>query len=350
LTKRIKNDLIGFIMKTILCLATLFGLGTGSHVWAETEQFTLKTLTGTTYENCRVLKVDPDGLLFAHSNGAAKIPFSNLGEEWRTKFNFSAEKAEAFVTEHFEAERKAAEAQALRRAEQRRARENDRVYASQQLHPRRGDSDWSGGNRGNGNWGNGQWGNGQWGNGQWGNGQWGNGQWGNGQGSDGQGWDGQGSNGHGGDGHASNGHGGDGHSSNGHGGDGHASNGHGGNGHSWNGHASNGQGSNGHGWNGHGGNGRGSNGRWGGGPWATWGNSFYGGSCFQGSNIPVYPFLQFGGYRYPSSFCGSAFPFSSFSPCFSRFGAPCAPFSSGGLRIGGTGGLIQVSSGCISHR
>jgi hypothetical protein len=86
-------------MKAIFLLTGLAGLGLGTAT-AEHETFTINTLNGAKFEKCRVLKVDPDGLCFAHERGTAKVPFSHLGPEWHKRFNFDADKAKDFVRTH----------------------------------------------------------------------------------------------------------------------------------------------------------------------------------------------------------------------------------------------------------
>jgi hypothetical protein len=76
---------------------------------------TLTTLKGRTFEQVEVLKHDPDGLMFRHAKGMAKVPFADLSEEVQKRFNYKPETAAAFVKEHVDAEKEAkAKAEAAR--------------------------------------------------------------------------------------------------------------------------------------------------------------------------------------------------------------------------------------------
>ncbi|WP_397382324.1 hypothetical protein [Prosthecobacter sp.] len=71
---------------------------------------TITTRDGRSFYECRVLHIYPDGVSFAHKNGAAKIPFAELPENLRSEFRYDP-KAE---TEYQK------EQAALRKAEQER--------------------------------------------------------------------------------------------------------------------------------------------------------------------------------------------------------------------------------------
>lgn len=71
---------------------------------------TITTRGGRSFYDCRVLHIYPDGVSFAHKNGAAKIPFAELPESLRSEFRYDP-KAE---TEYQK------EQAALRKAEQER--------------------------------------------------------------------------------------------------------------------------------------------------------------------------------------------------------------------------------------
>lgn len=57
------------------------------------------TLTGRTYRQCEIVKVHPDGVSFTHANGAAKVAFTDLSPEWRTRLGYDPAKAEAYRLE-----------------------------------------------------------------------------------------------------------------------------------------------------------------------------------------------------------------------------------------------------------
>lgn len=71
---------------------------------------TITTRDGRSFYECRVLHIYPDGVSFAHKNGAAKIPFAELPENLRSEFRYDP-KAEAEYQK---------EQAALRKAEQER--------------------------------------------------------------------------------------------------------------------------------------------------------------------------------------------------------------------------------------
>jgi hypothetical protein len=59
------------------------------------EVIDLTTVTGKTYKQCRVVKLDPDGVLFRHSNGAGKVLFKDLIKPLRDHFGFDPSKLKA---------------------------------------------------------------------------------------------------------------------------------------------------------------------------------------------------------------------------------------------------------------
>jgi outer membrane murein-binding lipoprotein Lpp len=54
---------------------------------------TIKTLDGKTYTNCKVLKVEQDGVTFSHDDGITKILFPLLPPEVQKMFDYDPEKA-----------------------------------------------------------------------------------------------------------------------------------------------------------------------------------------------------------------------------------------------------------------
>jgi hypothetical protein len=59
----------------------------------------ITTLTGKTYRQCQIVRVHPDGVSFRHANGAAKVLFTDLSKEWRTRLGYDADKAAAYQRE-----------------------------------------------------------------------------------------------------------------------------------------------------------------------------------------------------------------------------------------------------------
>lgn len=103
----------------VIAIFLLFGLAS-----AAAEDLT--TLAGRTYKEARVSKVFPDGVIVIHASGTARIKYTDLPPEWRGRYNFDPEKAEAFA----EAEaKKQAAFEAQRRAAM--AKEQEKVLESQ---------------------------------------------------------------------------------------------------------------------------------------------------------------------------------------------------------------------------
>lgn len=78
---------------------------------------TIETLYGKTYQQCRILKREPDGVSFSHSQGMAKVLYADLAEPLRTTLGYDPYKAAAFEKEQNEARKAAAKAR-QERAEQ----------------------------------------------------------------------------------------------------------------------------------------------------------------------------------------------------------------------------------------
>lgn len=92
---------------------------------------TITTVNGRTFRNVEVLKQDPDGLMFRHAQGIAKISFSDLPAEIQERFSYKPEAAAAFVKEHVDAEREAKAKAAAARAESRERRAAEKAIKQQ---------------------------------------------------------------------------------------------------------------------------------------------------------------------------------------------------------------------------
>lgn len=55
---------------------------------ARAEVLDLTTVTGKTYKQCRVIQMDPDGVMFRHAAGAGKVLFKDLIKPLRDHFGF----------------------------------------------------------------------------------------------------------------------------------------------------------------------------------------------------------------------------------------------------------------------
>lgn len=69
----------------------------------------ISTLTGKTYRDCHIVNVHPDGVSFRHASGAAKVLFTDLSQEWRSKLGYNPEKAAAYRLEQEQLRLKQAE-------------------------------------------------------------------------------------------------------------------------------------------------------------------------------------------------------------------------------------------------
>ena len=90
----------------------------------------LTTLSGVTYHQVRMIRVEPDGVIWEHATGQCKVDFTDLPEAVRRTYHYDAAKAEAFQAAQARARRQLADQQQqdLQAAEARRAR-----YASAPL-------------------------------------------------------------------------------------------------------------------------------------------------------------------------------------------------------------------------
>lgn len=84
--------------------------------------------SGKAYKNVTIRKVEPDGLLIAHSGGVKKLRFSDLSEETQTKYGYDPAKAEQFSKEQA----------ALQAAARQRAMEQARAIEEQESSSRDG--------------------------------------------------------------------------------------------------------------------------------------------------------------------------------------------------------------------
>ena len=96
-------------MKTFSLLIVTLQLGFAVCASAG-EPTTIETAQGKTYERCKIMKRDPDGVSFSHSKGVAKVLFSDLSEPMRNALGYDAFKADAYEKEQAEARKAAVQA------------------------------------------------------------------------------------------------------------------------------------------------------------------------------------------------------------------------------------------------
>jgi hypothetical protein len=103
-------------MKTILSALIMLSLG---HVLAQ-EVTTIHTLHGKTYQRCKILQRDADGVAFTHHKGTARVLFSDLPESTRFELGYNAQAASDLQKSREKARQ---EKEAERRLQQERAAE-----------------------------------------------------------------------------------------------------------------------------------------------------------------------------------------------------------------------------------
>jgi hypothetical protein len=96
-------------MKTFSLLIVTLQLGFAVCASAG-EPTTIETAQGKTYERCKIMKRDPDGVSFSHSKGVAKVLFSDLSEPMRNALGYDAFKADAYEKEQAESRKAAVQA------------------------------------------------------------------------------------------------------------------------------------------------------------------------------------------------------------------------------------------------
>jgi hypothetical protein len=84
-------------------------------ITAQAEVMDLITTSGRTYRNCRVVKVEPDGVSFRHDHGAGKVLFKDLTSKLREHFGYDQIKADAHEAK-VRADRAKARAEAMKKA------------------------------------------------------------------------------------------------------------------------------------------------------------------------------------------------------------------------------------------
>ena len=58
-----------------------------------TNRVDITTISGQVYKNCKITQVEPDGITVFYAKGIAKISFTNLPDECRTKYGYDPQKA-----------------------------------------------------------------------------------------------------------------------------------------------------------------------------------------------------------------------------------------------------------------
>jgi len=96
-------------MKTFSLLTITIQLGLALTATA-LDPTTIETTQGKIFEQCKILKRDPDGVSFSHSKGMAKVLYSDLSISMRNSLGYDAVKADTYEKEHAEARKEAEQA------------------------------------------------------------------------------------------------------------------------------------------------------------------------------------------------------------------------------------------------
>ena len=89
------------------------------------ERMDITTVSGITYSNCTITKIEPDGINVVYSSGVVKIPFEDLSKAFQKRYHYDQAKAAAYsrsikqqqqASEAAATERRAADANAGRPA------------------------------------------------------------------------------------------------------------------------------------------------------------------------------------------------------------------------------------------
>jgi hypothetical protein len=77
---------------------------------AQGETYEFQTSSGRVFQQCRVIKVEPDGVSFRHQQGAGKLLFKDMTPTWRDHFGYDPAKAKAHNDKLLQDKQKAREA------------------------------------------------------------------------------------------------------------------------------------------------------------------------------------------------------------------------------------------------
>jgi hypothetical protein len=83
-------------MRTLIHLALAATICTAASADPASSASSITTLSGKSYQNCRVLKTEPDGITFRHSRGIAKVLYSQMSEGVRDDLGYDAKKEEKY--------------------------------------------------------------------------------------------------------------------------------------------------------------------------------------------------------------------------------------------------------------
>lgn len=106
----------------------------------KTNALTITTTRGVTYKNCKIRRVEPDGISISHSSGIAKIPFGELPREYATQYGYDPQKAGQYARDM--AQRRAEFAEEQERAAARRREQSEDESSRSGYSPGSGGGSW----------------------------------------------------------------------------------------------------------------------------------------------------------------------------------------------------------------
>ncbi|MCF7854907.1 MAG: hypothetical protein K9N51_08920 [Candidatus Pacebacteria bacterium] len=129
-----------FILLAVTCYGDCTNAPVTGVTTNENKKLTITTTKGVTYDNCKITRVEPDGISIFHASGIAKVPFTELPSEFAKCYSYDPKQA-------YEYSREMAQKRAQFSHEQQRAAERRQSETSR-----------SSGSSGSGSSGSGQWG------------------------------------------------------------------------------------------------------------------------------------------------------------------------------------------------
>lgn len=111
--------------------AFLLLLAWAASAWAQEDRVSFTTTLGESFENAKLVRVEPDGIAISHSRGITKVPLEQLPEEVRARFNLDGANAARYRARQAEAARARAEQDRILR--ERRLQEEQQAADAKEL-------------------------------------------------------------------------------------------------------------------------------------------------------------------------------------------------------------------------
>ena len=87
--------LVATLIRAMKTFTTIVLMLTAALGVTQAETITLTTTAGRTYQQCRIVKMEPDGVSFRHAKGAGKVLFKDLTKDLREHFDYDPVRAQA---------------------------------------------------------------------------------------------------------------------------------------------------------------------------------------------------------------------------------------------------------------